>query len=191
MTPPAKHEPRTKAVRRQRIRELIAAGAIRSQVELTELLISEGFLVTQATVSRDLEELGAAKVRNGSGLLAYAISSSQPRLEDPIDRVARMAEDLLVSAEASGNLVVLHTPPGGSQLLASALDRAIGAGALPELLGTVAGDDTVLMITRAIDGGANAAAHILNLAERMSKTSVGELETNSNNQGHQSEGKRS
>lgn len=191
MSSPARSAPRTKAARRERILELIAAGTIRSQVELTELLIREGFLVTQATVSRDLDDLGATKVRNGSGLLAYAISPSQRRVEDPIGRVSRMAQDLLISAEASGNLVVLRTPPGGSQLLASALDRAISAGALPELLGTVAGDDTVLMITRAIDGGAAAASEILSLAEGLAKTTMEHSETKSNIQGNQSEGKRS
>ena len=191
MTPPVRNESRTKAVRRQRIRELIAAGAIRSQVELTELLINEGFLVTQATVSRDLEDLGATKIRDSSGLLAYAISPNQPHVEDPMVRVARMAQDLLLSAEASGNLVVIRTPPGGSQLLASALDRAISAGVLPELLGTVAGDDTVLMITRTADGGAGAAANILRLAEKLTRTPVEGFEMKLDIQQHQSEGKRS
>ncbi len=186
MSSPIRSGPHTKAARRERILKLIAAGAIRSQVELTELLITEGFLVTQATVSRDLEDLGATKVRDGSGLLAYAISQNPSRSEDPISRVARMAQDLLVSAEASGNLVVLRTPPGGSQLLASSLDRAITEGALPQLLGTVAGDDTVLVITRAIDGGEDAASHILGLAEGLVQPEV-----KLNIQGNQSEGKRS
>lgn len=186
MTANTQGAPRSKAARRQRILELITSGAIRSQVELTDLLIAEGFLVTQATVSRDLEDLGATKVRDTGGSLTYAISQNTPPGEDPISRVARMAQDLLVSAEASGNLVVVRTPPGGSQLLASALDRAISAGVMPELLGTVAGDDTVLMITRAIDGGESAASHILRLAQGQTKTEV-----NINTQGNQSEGKRS
>jgi transcriptional regulator of arginine metabolism len=80
----ARNSPHSKAARRERILELIAAGAIRSQVELTELLITEGFLVTQATVSRDLDDLGATKVRNDAGLLAYAVSPNQPRSEDPL-----------------------------------------------------------------------------------------------------------
>jgi transcriptional regulator of arginine metabolism len=187
----ARNSPRTKAARRERILELIAAGAIRSQVELTELLITEGFLVTQATVSRDLDDLGATKVRNDAGLLAYAVSPNQPRSEDPLTRVARMAQDLLISAESSANLVVIRTPPGGSQLLASALDRAIAAGVLPELLGTVAGDDTVLVITRTSDGGQAAASHILRLAEGQSTAPAASFEPNINIQGNQSEGKRS
>lgn len=191
MNSPIRNAPRTKAARRQRILELIAAGAIRSQVELTELLITEGFLVTQATVSRDLDDLGATKVRNGSGLLAYAISPNPTHVEDPISRVARMAQDLLITAEASGNLVVVRTPPGGAQLLASALDRAISAGVMAELLGTLAGDDTVLMITRAIDGGAAAASHILRLAEGLLKSNLDDSGTKINIQGNQSEGKRS
>jgi transcriptional regulator of arginine metabolism len=191
MSSPARNAPRTKAARRERILQLIAAGAIRSQVELTELLITEGFLVTQATVSRDLDDLGATKVRNESGLLAYAITQSHSRSEDPMSRVIRMAQDLLVSAESSANLVVLHTPPGGSQLLASALDHAILTGALPELLGTVAGDDTVLVITRAPDGGAGAASHILRLAEGFSKPPMESSEPKMIIQANQSEGKRS
>ncbi|OIQ78654.1 arginine repressor [mine drainage metagenome] len=191
MNSPIRNAPRTKAARRQRILELIAAGAIRSQVELTELLITEGFLVTQATVSRDLDDLGATKVRNGSGLLAYAISPNPTRVEDPISRVARMAQDLLITAEASGNLVVVRTPPGGAQLLASALDRAISAGVMTELLGTLAGDDTVLMITRATDGGAAAASQILQLAQGLLKSNLYDSGTKVNIQGNQSEGKRS
>jgi transcriptional regulator of arginine metabolism len=187
----ARNAPRTKAARRERILELIAAGAVRSQVELTELLITEGFLVTQATVSRDLDDLGATKVRNESGLLAYAITQNPARSEDPLNRVARMVKDLLVSAESSANLVVLRTPPGGSQLLASALDRAISTGFLPEMIGTVAGDDTVLVITRAADGGEAAASHILRLAEGQGTPSIESFEPKINIQGNQSEGKRS
>jgi transcriptional regulator of arginine metabolism len=191
MSSPARNAPRTKAARRERILELIATGAFRSQVELTELLITEGFLVTQATVSRDLDDLGAIKVRNESGLLAYAITTNQSHGEDPLSRVARMAQDLLVSAESSANLVVLRTPPGGSQLLASALDRAILAGVLPEMLGTVAGDDTVLVITRAGDGGQSAAVQILKLAEGVGKPSSENLGSTFNTLGKQTERKRS
>jgi len=148
-------------------------------------------LVTQATVSRDLDDLGATKVRNEVGQLAYAIHPAQAFAEDPLSRVARMAQDLLVSAEPSANLVVLHTPPGGSQLLASALDNAISTGALPEIIGTVAGDDTVLVITRSADGGVAAASHILRLADRQEIHSAQSFEPNVGIQEKHSEGKRS
>ena len=191
MTPPIGSAPRSKAARRQRILELISSGAIRSQVELTDLLIAEGFLVTQATVSRDLDDLGATKVRNSSGILVYSISQNPLQAEDPLSRVARMAQDLLLSAEPSGNLVVLRTPPGGAQLLASALDRAISVGVLPNLLGTVAGDDTVLVITRKTDGGVDVASHILQLAQGLGTTATSQLTTKTDIQENQSERKRS
>jgi transcriptional regulator of arginine metabolism len=191
MKSPENKSPRSKAARRDRILEMIMTGTIRSQIELTELLITEGFLVTQATVSRDLDDLGVTKIRNGSGLLAYTISQNQTRSEDPLIQFARIAQDLLISAESSANLVVLRTPPGGSQLLASALDRAISTGGLPEILGTVAGDDTVLVITRAASGGQAAALHILKLAEGPSKSAIESSQQKINIQANQSEGKRS
>jgi len=183
--------PRSKNARRKRIVELISSGAIRSQVELTDLLIAEGFLVTQATVSRDLDDLGATKVRNSGGVLVYAVAQNSSQAEDPLNRVARMAQDLLLTAEPSGNLVVLRTPPGGAQLLASALDRAISAGVLPDLLGTVAGDDTVLVITRKVDGGADVASHILQLAEGLGTAMINQVIINAEIQENQSERKRS
>lgn len=185
MRTPTRNVPHTKAARRERVLELVASGAIKSQAELTELLIAEGFLVTQATVSRDLEELGATKVRNAVGLLTYALSQNQGRTEDPLLRVGRMAQDLLVSVEASGNIVVLRTPPGGAQLLASAIDRAVVSKSMPEILGTVAGDDTVLVITREASGGAATASHILRLAEGSVKSQ------GRNDNENQVEGKRS
>ena len=183
--------PRTKAARRELIMGLLMTGEIRSQIELTQMLIKEGFLVTQATVSRDLEDLGAIKIRNGTGSLTYGISPSRPALEDPINRLIRVAQDLLISADASANLVVLRTPPGGAHLLASALDQAITASALPELLGTVAGDDTVLVITRTPEGGEAVAAQILRLSEESIKTTLADQRKNREIQGKQKEGKRS
>ena len=191
MTALPRTSPRTKAARRELIMDLLISGEIRSQVELTQILIKKGFLVTQATVSRDLEDLGATKIRNETGSLTYGISPSRPHLEDPINRVIRVAQDLLISAEASANLVVLRTPPGGAHLLASALDQAITTSALPELLGTVAGDDTVLVITRKPEGGEAAAAQILRLSEGLLKTTLADQRQNSEIHGKQEERKRS
>ena len=160
--------PLTKAARQARIGELLASRPVSSQTELGRLLAGTGVAVTQATVSRDLEELGAVKLRTSAGMTYALPPEGQPRTgtAGAVDaRLARLLEELLVSAEAAGSLVVLRTPPGGAHLLGSALDRA----GLPEVAGTVAGDDTVLLVCRqppAKAGPANSlAARLLRLAE--------------------------
>ncbi len=166
--PAAPVTPTTKAARQARIAELLEARPVSSQSELGRLLAGAGVAVTQATLSRDLDELGAVKVRSSVGTI-YALppeGSSRGGTSEAVDaRLARLLEELLVSAEATGGLVVLRTPPGGAHLLGSALDRA----GLPEIAGTVAGDDTVLLICRqppAKAGPADAlAARLLRLAE--------------------------
>jgi transcriptional regulator of arginine metabolism len=169
--------PATKAARHARITDLLTHRAVRSQGELAKLLADEGLVVTQATLSRDLDELGAVKVRGSEGALVYAVpNDDDPRplralngghRGDPgLHRLARLCEELLVSAEASANLTVAKTPPGGAQLLASALDRA---GWL-DVLGTVAGDDTVLVVCRDPAGGGALADRLLALAEGRSPT---------------------
>ncbi len=158
--------PLTKAARQAKIVELLSSQAVASQTELGRLLAAQGVQVTQATVSRDLEELGAVKVRAAQGT-AYAVPpEGQPRTGSPeaVDaRLGRLLEELCVSAEATGPLVVLRTPPGGAHLLGAALDRA----GLPEVAGTVAGDDTVLLVTRtpATPDAGSLAARLLRLAE--------------------------
>ncbi len=154
--------PATKTARHARITELLRTRAVRSQNELARLLEGHGVTVTQATLSRDLEELGAVKVRTDGGLVYAVPADNEPTLGDGgATRLARLCEELLISAEASANLVVIKTPPGGAQLLASAVDRA----AWPAVLGTVAGDDTVLVIARAAKGGDAVAARLIALAE--------------------------
>ena len=142
--------PVTKAARQARVVALLAERPVASQTELGRLLADGGVPVTQATVSRDLEELGAVKVRTPAGM-AYALPpEGAPRAgtAEAVDaRLARLLEELLISAEATASSVVLRTPPGGAHLLGSALDRA----GLPEVAGTVAGDDTVLLVTRTPD----------------------------------------
>lgn len=155
-SPPLRLAPLNKAARQARIAELLAETPVRSQNELSTLLAAEGISVTQATLSRDLEELAVSKSRG-----IYAIESVEAptgpaaaRLtEAPMSRLARLAQELLISAEASGSLVVLRTPPGAAQLLASALDRSGFDG----VAGTIAGDDTILLIARG-GGGTGAAA---------------------------------
>jgi transcriptional regulator of arginine metabolism len=158
----------TKAARQRTIVDLVWRHEVRSQNELADLLTHEGFAVTQTTLSRDLVELGAVKVRAGSGGLVYAVpgeggdrSPVAGVAREQLDaRLGRLCEELLVTAEASANLVVLRTPPGGAQFLASAID----ASAVPAVLGTIAGDDTVLLVTRDPDGGRTVADRFLALA---------------------------
>jgi transcriptional regulator of arginine metabolism len=201
--------PGTKVARHARIASILAQRAVpvRSQEELAERLAEIGFKVTQATLSRDLEEIGAVRLRGPDGVLVYALSSDAgpgpgglgrpgempggvgvvdlPSVVDmlgpngpngptavtglaaalavePSARLARVAAELLVTAEASGNLVVLRTPAGAAQLLASAIDHA----GWPAVLGTVGGDDTVLVIARDPAGGEELAQALLRLAER-------------------------
>lgn len=161
--------PGTKGARQQLIIELLGREAVRSQGELVELLRAQGLSATVSTVSRDLDELDAVRVRLADGSLAYAVPGEggdrSPRAaRESVAATSRMAtrlRELLVSADASANLVVLRTPPGAAQFLASAIDHAD----LPAVLGTIAGDDTVMLIARDPDGGAELAAHFTRLAE--------------------------
>ena len=167
--------PATKAARQEQIAGILAQVQVRSQEDLAALLADRGVRVTQATLSRDLEEMGAVRLRGPGGTLVYALpigpggpgsrpggvaaAEAEAGFSGPLPRIAA---ELLVSAEASANLVVLRTPAGGAQLLASALDHA----GWPAILGTVAGDDTVLVITREPTGGTEVAAALLRQAER-------------------------
>ena len=161
--------PATKAARQQLIVDLLGKEAVRSQGELVELLNSHGVHSTASTVSRDLVELDAVRVRHADGTLVYAVPGEggdrTPRAaEDSVasqGRLQRLARELVVSADASANLVVLRTPPGAAQYLASAIDHT----AQSEILGTIAGDDTVMLICRDPLGGPGIAARFTNLAE--------------------------
>jgi transcriptional regulator of arginine metabolism len=138
----------TRVGRQARIVELVTTCVVHSQTELAALLAGEGIEVTQATLSRDLDELGAVKLRGvNGGAPVYVIpedGSPVRAVAGGTARLARVLSELLVSADASGNLAVLRTPPGAAHFVASALDRA----ALTEVVGTVAGDDTILVVAR-------------------------------------------
>ncbi|ABM14107.1 MULTISPECIES: arginine repressor [Mycolicibacterium] len=155
----------TRAGRQARIIALLSTQSVRSQGELAALLADEGIDVTQATLSRDLEELGAVKLRGADGGVgAYIVpedGSPVRGVAGGTERVTRLLGDLLVSTDSSGNLAVLRTPPGAAHYLASALDRA----ALPYVVGTVAGDDTILVIAREPMTGAELAVTIENLSK--------------------------
>jgi transcriptional regulator of arginine metabolism len=158
--------PHTKAARQSRIAAVLAGTPVRSQAQLARLLAVEGVDVTQATLSRDLEEMGALKVRRSGIGMVYAVGDEAPgpvlrALTDATEgRISRLAAELLVSVEASANLVIVRTPPGGAHLLASAIDRA----GLGDVLGTVAGDDTVLLVSRDPKGGSRLAARLRRMA---------------------------
>ena len=166
--------PSTKAARQQLVIDVLAGCAVHSQGELAQLLAERGVRVNQATLSRDLLELDAVKIRDRTGALVYAVpAEGGDRRPAPAgetqasgSRLARLAGELLVSAEGSANLAVLRTPPGAAQFLASAIDHT-GRG---DVLGTIAGDDTVVVISREPDGGSAVAADFLRLAERSANT---------------------
>ena len=156
--------PTTRAARQGRIVELVSQRAVRSQSELAKLLAVEGIETTQATLSRDLDELGAVKLRGADGgAPVYVIpedGSPVRGVEGGISRLTRLLGELLVSADSSGNLAVLRTPPGAAHFLASALDRA----ALHDVVGTIAGDDTIFVVAREPLTGAELAERFTGLA---------------------------
>jgi transcriptional regulator of arginine metabolism len=178
--------PLTKTARQARIAAILAREQVRSQEELADLLERYASVhVTQATLSRDLDELGVVRLRAAGGGLVYALPEEpggpgshpggglgpvepepdrdeRPAESAPATRLARYLGELLTSAETSANLVVLRTPAGAAQFLASVIDHA----ALPSILGTVAGDDTVLVIARDPAGGNTLAAEFARLAQR-------------------------
>ncbi len=151
----------TKVARHSQIIELLVVNTVESQAQLGELLAQKGFGVTQATLSRDLDELGAYKVVDPNGHTVYAVpqdgGDSTPRLgETPSSmrtRLERVVGELLSSATHSANIVVLRTPPGAAQYLASAIDHT----AMADIIGTIAGDDTVLLVTKDARGGSAVA----------------------------------
>lgn len=162
--------PSTKIARQARIRALLSAQPVRSQAALARLLSDEGIQVTQGTLSRDLLDLGAMRVRAGDGSHVYALRDAGDDVPlAPLEadaqvldaRLTRLCAELLVAAEASANLVVLHTPPGAANFLAQSIDHSV----IPEILGTIAGDDTVVVIAREPLGGGEVAAMFLEWAD--------------------------
>lgn len=139
--------------RKALIADLINAGKVNSQSQLTTLLHEKGIEITQATISRDLEELGAVRAKSVEGEMKYHLQAN-------LVNFVRGAQDLILSVTASGNLAVVRTPPGGAQLLASSLDQAAQSGKFKSVIGTIAGDDTVLVVSRTATGGAGLATEL-------------------------------
>ena len=141
----------SRAARQQRSAEILASTPVRSQTELLDHLAEDGIEVTQATLSRDLVDVGAERVRVGKSLV-YAVPGeggdrtvrAAPDGEERVTRLQSRCHELLVAADASANLVILRTPPGAANFLASALDHA----AFGTVLGTIAGDDTIMVVTQ-------------------------------------------
>jgi transcriptional regulator of arginine metabolism len=146
----------TKHQRQHRITKLLEASPVGSQAHLAELLGAEGIEATQTTVSRDLEELGAVKVRLPGGDTAYALPELPSQQVAPEDHLRRVLGEWVVEADHSGNLIVLRTPPGSAHVVGSALDRSGFTG----VIGTVAGDDTVLVVASEALGGAAVAQRL-------------------------------
>jgi transcriptional regulator of arginine metabolism len=159
--------PQTRAGRRQLILDILGRRSVRSQGELLEILSRDGFDVTQATLSRDLVELGAVKVREGKSLV-YAVPGQggdrtarvAPSPKEVSARLRRQCEELLVTARASANLVVVRTPSGAANYLASAIDHADEL----DILGTIAGDDTIMIITPGVQQSRALVSRLLAVA---------------------------
>ena len=150
----------SKPQRQHRIRRLLEQHIVTSQALLVELLASEGVAATQATVSRDLEDLGAVKVRVFGGEVAYAVPELPSAQLAPQEHLRRVLGEWVVEVAPSGNLVLLRTPPGSAHVVASALDRS----GLDGVLGTVAGDDTLLVVVAEGRSGASMAHELAQLA---------------------------
>jgi transcriptional regulator of arginine metabolism len=158
----------TKHQRQHRITKLLEAQAVTSQAQLVALLGEQGVEATQTTVSRDLEDLGAVKVRLPGGDTAYALPELPVHQIAPEDHLRRVLGEWVVEVASSANLVVLRTPPGSAHVVGSALDRS----GLDAVIGTVAGDDTVLVIVDDAVGGRAMAARLSDVAGIAGETTI-------------------
>jgi transcriptional regulator of arginine metabolism len=150
----------TKTQRQHRISDLLEREVISTAAQLVARLASDGIAATQATVTRDLQELGTVKVRDLHGSRRIVIASAPSVAAAPIDHLRRMMGEWVGSIDASLNLVVIRTPPGCAHVVASALDRS----ALTGVLGSIAGDDTILVIADERRGGVALAKELRSLA---------------------------
>jgi transcriptional regulator of arginine metabolism len=150
----------TKNQRQHRISKLLEKHAVENQAQLVELLADEGIGATQATVSRDLDDLGAIKVRLPGGDTAYAIPELPSQQVAPEDHLRRVLGEWVVEVAVSANIIVLRTPPGSAHVVGSALDRA----GPRDVIGTVAGDDTLLVVVAEDVPASTVAGHLRDLA---------------------------
>ncbi|MGA4669902.1 arginine repressor [Propionibacteriaceae bacterium Y1923] len=151
----------SRAARRALVQSLIENHPVSSQTELAELLAEEGVQVTQGTISKDLLDLRAVRQRDSEGALRYVIPDEEPvGDQNHLARLQRLCTEMLLDAVPAGGLVVAHTPAGAAQYFASAIDKA----SLPGVVGTIAGDDTVLLIAADADQGTAVADRLRDLA---------------------------
>jgi len=149
-----------KPQRQHRVARILEQHPVTSQTRLVELLAEQGVVATQATVSRDLEDIGAVKVRVAGGETVYAVPEHSRERIAPEEHLRRVMGDWVVEVAHSGNIVVVRTPPGSAHVVGSAIDRA----GLAEVLGTVSGDDTLLVVVSERTGGEKVARRISGLA---------------------------
>ncbi|MCE2526194.1 MAG: arginine repressor [Actinomycetia bacterium] len=155
---------RSTGARRRALRSLLVRGKAAEQAELAKSLAESGHVVSQSTISRDLRYLGAVKDRDGR----YRLGSLNDRSDHPKDpdrRLSKAINTYAVSIEASANLVVMKTFPGAASVVASALDAALETGEIGDALGTVAGDDTVLVVATQPTGGRNVKKQLERIGE--------------------------
>ena len=150
----------TKVQRQGAVAQLIADYDVTSHTQLVTLLKKSGIVATQATVSRDLEDIGAVKVRNSHGETAYAIPEFEPDRIAPLEQLRRVLAEWVADIQISEPIVIIRTPPGCAHVVASALDRSRIEG----LAGTVAGDDTMFCVASQSYGAKKLAAHLGKLA---------------------------
>ena len=150
----------TKRQRQQVIVQLLAEQSVRSQSQLVELLGVEGIETTQKTVSKDLDELGSGTVRGSGGKIVYAIPELPSEQHLPEDHLKRVLGEWVVDVSSSGNIVIMRTPPGSAHVVASAIDRT----GVEAILGTVAGDDTIMIITNEGISGSSVADSLRKIA---------------------------
>lgn len=143
-----------------RLRELLSEERHTSQQELSAALAAEDISVSQSTLSKDLVALGAIRRRAADGSLVYAMDAAGDVPGLALEKLARLAAELVLSIRSSGNQVVLRTPPGAAQFFAASLDGA----PLPGVMGTIAGDDTVLIIATSEGEAAGVIASISEMA---------------------------
>jgi len=149
-----------RTARLAKISDLIAQHPIGSQAELSALLAADGVEVSQGTLSRDLQDIGAVRVRGAAGALVYAPLTATAGTAGSQAKLAKLCVEAVVRVDFSGNIVVLKTPPGAGQYLAWAIDQA----GSPQVVGTIAGDDTVLVVAR------DASAPVADWFTRMAQT---------------------
>ena len=160
--------PVSRTARQARILEILAATRVSSQGQLSQLLMDEGVDITQATLSRDLDELGAKKVRPLDGGRSYYVVGAEALGDGqtgPREKLGRMIDELVVSVDYSHSTAVLRTPPGAAQYLASYIDRV----GLDPVVGCIAGDDTIFVLAREPLTGEDLAKQLFASAPRRSE----------------------